>query len=138
MKRIIGYAEYRSYERTKKEIIWQLWKNGSPMSLIARTVEKPPATVFSYLRYHGGIQPRQRSRHPSSLSLEERGEISRGLAMNRSIRSISFSLDRSPSTVSREINRNGGASRYLSTVIENSPFSIINIPPLVSFDLIVY
>ncbi|MBL1292352.1 MAG: helix-turn-helix domain-containing protein, partial [Thiotrichales bacterium] len=48
----------------------------------------------------------------SSLSIEEREEISRGLAANRSIRSIANLLERSPSTISREINRNGGVYKY--------------------------
>lgn len=82
------------------------------MSEIAQAIEKPPATVFSYLRYHGGIQPRVRNRCSSSLSLEEREDISRGLAGCRSIRSIAIDLGRSPSTISREINRNGGVAKY--------------------------
>lgn len=69
---------------------------------------KPPATVFSYLQYHGGIQPRQRRRCLKSLSLEERKEISRGLAIGHSLRSIAGFLCRSPSTISREVNKNGG------------------------------
>ena len=59
---------------------------------------KTTATVFSYLCYHGGIQPRQRSRALISLSLEEREEISRGLAAGRSIRSIADLLERTTST----------------------------------------
>jgi len=67
----------------KKVVIWKLWQQGQPMSLIGRTVRKPPATVFSYLRYHGGIKPRH-----SSLILEDREEISRGVAAGRSLRAI--------------------------------------------------
>lgn len=96
----------------KKSIIWKEWKSGSPMVQIARIIKKPPATIFSYLRYHGGIQPHQHTRCPASLSLEEREEISRGLAANESIRSIASLLGRSPSTISREIKRNGGVSKY--------------------------
>jgi IS30 family transposase len=46
------------------------------------------------------------------LTLSEREEISRGLVARRSIRSIARKLCRSPSTVSREIGRNGGRARY--------------------------
>jgi len=88
----------------KKAIIWEEWENGVPMIQIARTINKPPATVFSYLRYHGGIRPRQRMRSCRSLSLEEREEISRGLMAGHSMRAISGSLGRSASTVCREIN----------------------------------
>lgn len=96
----------------KKAVIWAEWGNGSPMIQIARAIEKPPATVFSYLRYHGGIAPRIRTRASMSLSLEEREEISRELAISQSIRSIAVLLRRSPSTISREVNRNGGITRY--------------------------
>lgn len=96
----------------RKAIIWREWRKGSPMSVICRIIEKPSATVFSYLRYHGGIEPRVRVRRLSSLSIQEREEISRGLAAGASIRTIALSLDRRPSTISREIERNGGPRRY--------------------------
>ena len=99
----------------KKAVIWELWQQGQPMSVIGRTVHKPPATVFSYLRYHGGIKPRQRVPRPSSLTLEDREEISRGVAAGRSFRAIAEQLSRSPSTISRELKRNGGIDRYRAT-----------------------
>jgi IS30 family transposase len=99
----------------KKAIIWREWKKGIPMSVICRLIEKPSATVFSYLRYHGGIEPRRRNRRPSALSMLERESISRGLAVGISIRAIASSLGRSPSTVSREVSKNGGFSRYRAT-----------------------
>ena len=46
------------------------------------------------------------------LSLEEREEISRGLAAGLSIRAIAAGLERSPSTVCREVNANGGRRKY--------------------------
>src|SRR6185312_10333951 len=55
--------------------------------------------------------PRLRSR----LSVEEREEIQDGVARGESIRSMARRLDRAPSTVMREINRNGsyrGPGRY--------------------------
>jgi IS30 family transposase len=47
-----------------------------------------------------------------ALTLSEREEISRGIAMHRSARSLARLLGHSPSTVSREISRNGGYDRY--------------------------
>ncbi len=104
----------------KKAVIWAEWGNGSPMIQIARAIEKPPATVFSYLRYHGGIAPRIRIRASISLSVEEREEISRELATGQSIRSIAALLMRSPSTISREINKNGGTARYRAAVADKA------------------
>ncbi|WP_380099819.1 IS30 family transposase [Knoellia sp. GCM10027112] len=46
------------------------------------------------------------------MSLAEREEISRGLAAGESIRAIAGALGRSPSTVSREVSRNGGVRLY--------------------------
>ena len=76
----------------RKVCIWQLWQQGVPMSAIARNIAKPPATVYSYLLYHGGIKPRQRSRRSDCLSLDEREMISRGLASCKSLRGISQEL----------------------------------------------
>jgi IS30 family transposase len=104
----------------KKAAIWAEWGNGSPMIQIARSIKKPPATVFSYLRYHGGIAPRIRTRALLSLSLEEREEISRELAIGQSIRSIAVLLRRSPSTISREVNKNGGIARYRAAVSDKA------------------
>ena len=55
-------------EEQKKSVIWQEWERGTPMSKIARVIEKPPATVFSYLQYYDGIQPRRRHNGPEYLS----------------------------------------------------------------------
>jgi IS30 family transposase len=63
----------------------------------------------------GGIRPPQRCRSQFALSVAEREEISRALAAGRSIRSIARLLGRAPSTVSREIQRNGGLGCYRAT-----------------------
>lgn len=103
---------YGGMTHDRKARIWQLWRQGRPMSEIARDIEKPPATVYSYLLYHGGVTPRPRVRRASSLSLEEREAISRGVARSQSIRSIATELGRAPSTISREISRHGGSNQY--------------------------
>jgi IS30 family transposase len=46
------------------------------------------------------------------LTLAERETISRGIAAHQSTRSMARLLGRSPSTVSREVRRNGGYDRY--------------------------
>lgn len=120
----------------KKSIIWEQWKSGSPMIQIARTIKKPPVTVFSYLRYHGGIQPRERTRRILSLSFEDREEISRGLSANNSIRSIAFLLDRSPSTISREINRNGGILKYRASAADQAAWKNAKLKKIVTMKLL--
>jgi IS30 family transposase len=113
---------YGAMTHERKARIWQLWRQGSPMSEVARDIKKPPATVYSYLLYHGGIQPRQHTRRESSLSFEEREAISRGLACAQSIRGIAKQLGRSPSTISREISRNGGIDKYRAGDAEKAAF----------------
>ena len=105
-----------SHERKAK--IWTMWQQGTPMSHIARDIKKPPATVYSYLLYHGGIEPKKRIRRSSCLTFEERETISRGIASGSSMRDIARQLDRHPSTISREISRNGGLKRYRATLAE--------------------
>ena len=53
--------------------------------------------------------PLARRRAAGAQRLEEREEISRGIAAGRSIRRIARDLGRSPSTVSLEVRRNGGS-----------------------------
>jgi len=96
----------------RKTRIWTLRRGGIPMSEIAPDIAKPPATVYSNLLYHGGIEPQQHIRRQGSLSLEEREAIFRELVSGASMRSIAKSLNRSASTISREISRNGGINRY--------------------------
>lgn len=103
---------YGAMTDERKERIWQLWRQGRPMIDIARDIVKPPATVYSHLLYHGGIEPRKRIRRAASLSLEERKTIYRALVSGGSIRSIAQEIARSPSTVCREIAHNGGGQRY--------------------------
>ncbi len=84
---------------------------------IAQSIEKPPATYFP--TYSTWWYPtRHRERSANQLTLEERDEISRGLAANFSIRAIARALSRSPSSISREISRNGGAIKYRASIAD--------------------
>jgi len=94
------------------ETIWDGWHSGRSLSDISREVLKAPASIFGYLRYHGGIEPAKRKRSELKLSLTERETISRGVAAGDSFRQIARQLERSPSTVSREVNQNGGRRNY--------------------------
>jgi IS30 family transposase len=67
---------------------------------------------LGFLRSNGGIVPAVRKRSARGLTLADREEISRGLSSGDSLRGIAVRLERSPSTVSREVSRNGGGHRY--------------------------
>lgn len=76
--------------------------------LIARLCDRNHSSVEGILKETGGIRPLARRRSRLPLRASEREEISRGVVAGRSIRSIAITLGRAPSTVSREIQRNGG------------------------------
>ena len=93
--------------------LWERWRSGQCVADIARALERRNKSgVYRVLALNGGIAPASRRRAAVALRLEEREEISRGIAAGRSIRRIAQGLGRSPSTVAREITRNGGGGAY--------------------------
>jgi IS30 family transposase len=95
-----------------KAEVWQRYGNGASAAMIARALGFAPVSVAEFIRNAGGIRPQTPCRSSRQLSLEEREEISRGLAAGESLRSIACRLGRAPSTISREVDRNGGRRRY--------------------------
>ena len=100
------------YSGADKALMWERWQKGDSMHDIARLFDRGHSSIQGILAKTGGIRPLRRSRSRLALTLSEREEISRGVAAGYSLRSIAESLRRSPSTVSREINRNGGRRHY--------------------------
>ena len=92
--------------------LWAGWHQGLAHHRIAKLVGIKPPSVFEFLAKFGGIEPVPRKRRDDFLTSREREEISRGLAAGWSMRDIAYELGRSPSTISREIARNGGRDRY--------------------------
>ena len=93
--------------------LWERWKQGQSISAISRALERRSKSgVQQIVALHGGIAPVPRRRAVAALRVEEREEISRGIAAGLSLRSIARVLGRSPSTVCREIERNGGWRAY--------------------------
>jgi len=74
--------------------------------------DRPSSSIFNMLAPTGGIRPPPRQRSRLALTLAEREEISRGIACDLSLRSIAIRVGRAPSTISREVNRNGGLQHY--------------------------
>jgi len=98
--------------------MWDRWQSGESMSAIGRSFDRESSSVFSILSRTGGIRPLPRKRSSIALTLSEREEISRGLVAGNSLREIAAELNRSPSTISREIKRNGGYDTYRATQAE--------------------
>ncbi len=105
-------------EARKKEM-WERWKAGESISDISRALNKPPDSIHGMPKAQGGIAPPHRRRRSRlALAPGEREEISRGLAAGESMRAIAARSGRSPSTVSREVARNGGRQGYRAAVAE--------------------
>ncbi|MBV1886618.1 MAG: IS30 family transposase [Parvibaculaceae bacterium] len=109
------YRTRTFYTDKQKSEMWDRWQRGESMSSIGRHFNRASSSVFPHLARTGGIRPPDRTRSRWTLSLFEREEISRGLVAKQSFRSIAQSLNRSPSTISREVHRNGGRQAYRAT-----------------------
>ena len=103
------------YSAEQRAEIWDRWRRGESMSSIGRLFDRHSSSIFSVLSPTGGIRPAGRKRSARALSLGEREEISRGLVAGRSMRAVAAELGRAPSTISREVGRNGGRDAYRAT-----------------------
>ncbi len=101
----------RGYTAAELAEVFDRWQRGESSGGIARALNRG-SNVYMLLARHGGIRPRTRCRSARALTVAEREEISRGIASGRSLRSIARILSRAPSTLSREVRRNGGRRRY--------------------------
>jgi IS30 family transposase len=100
------------YTETQKALMWERWKTGESLQQIAQLFDRNHSSINRILAETGGIRPPPRCRSPIALSLAEREEISRAVVAGQSIRSIASCLGRAPSTISREIKRDGGLESY--------------------------
>jgi len=100
------------YTETDKAAMWDRWQKGESLNSIARHFGRSHSSIQGVFSPTGGIRPPPRCRSRRVLTLAEREEISRGVVAGQSLRWIAASLDRAPSTVSREIQRNGGRRQY--------------------------
>ncbi len=88
------------YTAAERRELWERWKAGESVSDIARALDRSPRTIHYTLRERGGVCPPERQRARRALRAAEREEISRGIAVGESVRSIA---------------RNGGRGRYRAT-----------------------
>lgn len=100
------------YTDSQKALMWERWRKGESLQQIAQLFDRNHSSVQRILAETGGIQPKQRRRSSLALNLAEREEISRSVVAGDSIRAIANRLGRAPSTISRELKRNGGMQGY--------------------------
>ena len=108
------------YSEKQKSLMWDRWEKGESLHSIASLFDRHHPSIARILGLTGGIRPPKRVRSSLALTLSEREGISRGIATHLSIRAIAAKLRRSPSTVSREINRNGGYYSYRAAPAEQA------------------
>jgi Helix-turn-helix domain len=108
------------YTATQKTLMWARWKDGWTLHWIGKLFDRPHTSIQGILSKTGGIRRFDLRRCALALTLAEREEISRALTVGQSMRSIAARLGRAPSTISREIGRNGGQHGYRATLADQA------------------
>ena len=114
------YPKRIYYTEADKALMWDRWQRGESLHSIAQHFGRNHSSIQGILSRTGGIRPAVRRRSGRSLTLAEREEISRGIASGRSLRAIALRLGRAPSTISRELTRNGGFNSYRAHVADQA------------------
>ena len=117
------YRTRHYYTDSQKALMWERWKEGWTLQQIGQLFDRPHTSIQQIFVKSGGIRPAERYRSSAALTLTEREEISRALVEGSSIRSIAARLGRAPSTVSRELKRNGGRESYRAAQADSEAWS---------------
>jgi hypothetical protein len=116
----MGYRTRIKYTAAQRADIWDRWQRGETLTSIGRLFDRPSSSILNMLAPTGGIRPPPRQRSRLALTLTEREEISRGLARRQSLRAIAIQPGRSPSTISRELQRNGDIECYRAVKVDQA------------------
>jgi PAS domain-containing protein len=101
----------------QKAELWERWKSGQCVADIARALaRRNKSGVYRVVALNGGIAPAPRRRASVALRLEEREEISRGIAAGRLIRRIAQGLGRSPFDLVHPDHRQESISRFTQSM----------------------
>jgi IS30 family transposase len=120
---VMSQRYHRGFTAAEKTELWDRWQRGESLKAIGRAFGKPSSSIYFQVAPHGGIRPAARHRSRLALTLSEREEISRGVTVHQSARSMAQLLGRSPSTVGREIGRNGGYDRYRAALADEKAWT---------------
>jgi IS30 family transposase len=107
-----GRGRGRRLTNAQRTEIRQRIHRGEQYRRVAAALGCSPLTVQQVVRRWGGFAPRTRPRSARQLTAVEREEISRQLSTGRALRQIAAALGRAPSTIGREVQRNGGRRTY--------------------------
>jgi len=98
--------------------LWKRWKKGETLKEIGHALDVALSSVWQIVVRRGGVAPAPTRRRADALTEDEREEISRYLATGKSLRFIAKRLRRAPSTILREVRRNGGVEAYRASKAE--------------------
>jgi IS30 family transposase len=111
---------YRRLSEAERDEVWRLVASGAAYASVASALDTTREGIRALLGRSGGVRPRPRHRSPRHLSALEREEISRALLTGSSLRRIAARLRRAPSTITREVRRNGGRRAYRAVQAERA------------------
>lgn len=114
------YRTRTFYSEAQKSEMWDRWQRGESISSIGRSFGRASASIFPHLARTGGIRPPSRVRSRLALTLSKREEMSRGLAADLSMRATALDMAQAPSTIRREVGRNGGRKGRSRSRIESA------------------
>lgn len=97
---------------SQRNELWERWRRGESLVDIAAVLHRHRTCIGDVVANAGGIAPPARRRSRLALTTTDREEISRGVAAGFAVRQIARQLARAPSTISRELQRNGGRGGY--------------------------
>jgi transposase, IS30 family len=100
-----------------RERVLERLRGGESVAEIAAAFDVGRMTVYR-IRDHAALAGRRGSHSGFRLSYRERVEIEVRLSHRESVQAIAATLGRSPSTISRELGRNGGREGYRSVRAE--------------------
>lgn len=92
--------------RARRDAFWEVHARGVRIKDAALEVGVDYEAAREWVARAGGVRPWPQAASGRFLSLAEREEIAVGLAAGFGVRAIARTLGRSPSTISREIQRN--------------------------------
>ena len=96
------------YTESQRALMWERWQKGESLQQIAQLFDRNHSSIQRILAETGGIRPAARQPIPIGAdSGGARGDFTRS-GSRAVVRSIAAELGRAPSSISREIGRNGG------------------------------
>jgi IS30 family transposase len=97
----------RRLTRGEREQLWRQWRAGLSLAAISTALAVSPSAVYGEVTTRGGIAPPPRRRAARTLCLVERRLLAQWTREGVGVRAMARRLGRAPSTISREIRRNG-------------------------------